>query len=118
MDQQHPCAQSISVVFVIQEGKLRTADEETFLNLYISEHSPLIFLVSLQCSGVRDLVHLGTKMLLLYFPSGPSKPRGQLGHTAQGALQGIDKAAEYLCLYFSLYQRSVFGCISLKRDVS
>lgn len=64
-----------------------------------------------------DLVHLGTKMLLLYFPSGPSKPSGQLGHTSQGALQGIDKAAECLCLYFSLYQRDVFGCISLKHDV-
>lgn len=45
------------------------------------------------------LIHLGAKMLLLYIPSGPSKPAGQLGHTPQGPLQGIDKAAE--CVFVS-----------------
>jgi len=47
-----------------------------------------------------DLVHLGTKMLLLYFPGSPSKPSGHLRPTSQGALECIGKADECLCLYF------------------
>lgn len=43
VDQQHPCVQSSNVVFVIQEGKQNTANEEIFLNLDISEWRPLSF---------------------------------------------------------------------------
>lgn len=49
---------------------------------------------------VMRLVHIGTEMLFLYTLSGPNKPAGQLGHSSQGPLQGIGKAAECLCLVF------------------
>lgn len=66
------------IVFAIQEGELGATNGETLTNLAISVGRPLSLLEILAVGELVDLVHLGAKIVHLYFPNAQVSHLGSL----------------------------------------